>query len=176
MGYSPGWSWHSTNIDGATINWVTEGKPRADEGRVASVLDSGSSAPARRVLRDGTIEALGDSARGLTVFGSYVGDRPGPVGVGEFLPEYAELMRRFARGEGITHHYVTSRGAEPLLDMEMFAARRGLTYRTVRSYRSRGLLPAPDAMRGRSPQWNTSTADAWTPPGPGRGARTDLTG
>jgi predicted DNA-binding transcriptional regulator AlpA len=60
------------------------------------------------------------------------------------------------------------------LSMPEIAARAGLAEQTVRQYRSRGRLPQPDAMIGRTPGWTEATADAWIATLPGQGARTDL--
>lgn len=62
-----------------------------------------------------------------------------------------------------------------LLSIGEVAQRAGLAESTVRVYRSRGEMPAPDAMIGRTPGWLESTADAWIAALPGQGARTDLT-
>jgi predicted DNA-binding transcriptional regulator AlpA len=60
------------------------------------------------------------------------------------------------------------------LSMPEIAERAGLAEQTVRQYRSRGRLPHPDAMIGRTPGWQVATADAWIATLPGQGARTDL--
>ena len=54
------------------------------------------------------------------------------------------------------------------------AALADVTPATLRRYKSRGYLPAPDVQLGRSPGWRRETIDAWLAARPGRGARTDL--
>lgn len=62
------------------------------------------------------------------------------------------------------------------------AERAGLSLETVRAYRSRGLLPEPDAIIGLDearrpvPGWLPETIDHWTTHRLGRGYRSDLRG
>lgn len=52
------------------------------------------------------------------------------------------------------------------------AAHYGVAPATVRAYRSRGQIPAPDSLEGaRNPWWHRATITGW--PRPGTGARTD---
>jgi predicted DNA-binding transcriptional regulator AlpA len=50
------------------------------------------------------------------------------------------------------------------------AALAGLTLDTFDSYRSRGTLPGPDQMVGRTPLWDAATIGRWLADRPGRGA------
>ncbi len=60
------------------------------------------------------------------------------------------------------------------LSLREFAARVGLEYGTLQSYRQKKLLPEPDALTGRVQGWLPETVDHWQANRPGRGARTDL--
>jgi predicted DNA-binding transcriptional regulator AlpA len=62
------------------------------------------------------------------------------------------------------------------LSMGEVAERTGLAESSVRTYRSRGGMPEPDVMVGRTPGWLPATIDEWAKTLPGRGARTDLVG
>jgi predicted DNA-binding transcriptional regulator AlpA len=62
-----------------------------------------------------------------------------------------------------------------LLSMRQIAERANLAESTVRTYRSRGDLPAPDVTIGTTPGWLPSTIDPWIAALPGQGSRTDLT-
>ena len=57
-----------------------------------------------------------------------------------------------------------------VLDIAAVAARIGATPATVRSYRTRGYLPAPDVILGQSPGWLPETVEAWIAGRPGKGA------
>lgn len=60
------------------------------------------------------------------------------------------------------------------LGLEGFANRLGVTVATIKSYRSRGMLPDPDTTIGGSPGWLLATADAYQDRRRGQGFRTDL--
>lgn len=60
-----------------------------------------------------------------------------------------------------------------LLTSEDLAEVLGVTVGTIRSYRSRGVLPEPDEMVGRTPTWRRRTIEQWRATRPGQGARTD---
>lgn len=53
-----------------------------------------------------------------------------------------------------------------------FAERIGVTYSTISAYRSRGRLPEPAAMLGRTPVWTRRQLNDWsrTQPGSSRAA------
>ncbi len=57
-----------------------------------------------------------------------------------------------------------------LLDLRGVADRIGLSYATIRRYRSQDpSFPTPDATLGQSPGWLAETIDAWQAARPGRG-------
>ena len=62
-----------------------------------------------------------------------------------------------------------------LLDTAGVAELLGITAKSVREQRSRGLLPKPDALDGRSPLWRPETITAWQASRPGRGRRQSRT-
>lgn len=169
--YTSGAHWNVTHVGGITITWVNVGSSRPEQGRVASILDPTSAAPARRVLRDGTAQSLGEDTVGLTVFGTHVADRPTPEQVAELAPAWSAAIGEFRRGGGVTHHRVTS--DDPLLGVREAAARIGVQPRTISRYRARGELPHPDEVVSGRPRWRASTIDSWAQTRPGRGrART----
>ena len=49
------------------------------------------------------------------------------------------------------------------------ADRLGVKAETVRSYRSRGLMPEPAAVYGQSPVWTPGAIEAWIASRPGQG-------
>lgn len=55
------------------------------------------------------------------------------------------------------------------LSLADIAARVGVEPSTIRTYRSQGRLPEPDAMTGPTPGWLPATVDAWVKNRPGRG-------
>ncbi|MGX4657119.1 helix-turn-helix transcriptional regulator [Micromonospora sp. SCSIO 07396] len=57
------------------------------------------------------------------------------------------------------------------LDSAELAARLGIQTASVHRMRSRGDLPEPDRMIGRSPAWRPATIDAWQASRPGHGWR-----
>ncbi|KXK63334.1 hypothetical protein AWW66_03205 [Micromonospora rosaria] len=57
------------------------------------------------------------------------------------------------------------------LDSAALAARLGIKTTSIHRMRSRGDLPEPDRMIGRSPAWRPSTIDAWQAGRPGHGWR-----
>lgn len=58
-----------------------------------------------------------------------------------------------------------------LLDLAAIAQRIGVSYASIRRYRSQdATFPQPDAMLGQSPGWHANTIDAWQAQRPGRGA------
>jgi len=60
--------------------------------------------------------------------------------------------------------------APPLLDLAEVAARLGVSYGSIRRYRSMDpTFPAPDVLLGQSPGWLPATIDAWQAARPGRG-------
>jgi hypothetical protein len=61
-----------------------------------------------------------------------------------------------------------------LLSTAEVAEVAGLAESSVRTYRTRGQLPAPDATIGNTPGWLPETIKPWAATLPGRGARTDL--
>lgn len=48
-----------------------------------------------------------------------------------------------------------------LVDLRGLAALAGLKYATVRTYRTRGVLPQADFVVGGSPAWRPSTVKRW---------------
>jgi excisionase family DNA binding protein len=52
---------------------------------------------------------------------------------------------------------------DPLLTIPEVAARIGVGRTTIRAYRARGQMPAPDQQYGRTPLWRASTIDKWRP-------------
>lgn len=56
-----------------------------------------------------------------------------------------------------------------MLSMREIAERLGIEANTLRSYRSDGRLPEPDAMLGMAPRWRPETIDTWHANRPGRG-------
>lgn len=60
---------------------------------------------------------------------------------------------------------------EALLDSEAVAALLGIAVGSVARYRTRGTLPDPDVMLGRSPGWWPATILAWQAARPGRTGR-----
>lgn len=57
-----------------------------------------------------------------------------------------------------------------LLDLQQVADRLGVSYATVRRYRSQDAgFPEPDVMLGQSPGWRARTIEAWVSARPGRG-------
>lgn len=56
-----------------------------------------------------------------------------------------------------------------LVNMRGAAAQLGLTYDTVRQYRSDGVFPEPDFTVGRTPLWLPRTLTGWQRSRPGRG-------
>lgn len=171
--YTSGAHWNVTHVGGITITWVNVGPSRPDQGGIGSILDPSSTEPARRVLRDGTVQSLGEEdTTGLTVFGTHVADRPHPGQVAELTPAYATVMDEFLRGGGVSHHRFTT-GDDPLLSVREAAARIGVQPRTISRYRTRGELPQPDEVVSGRPRWRGSTIDSWAQTRPGRGrART----
>lgn len=165
--YTSGAHWNVTHVGGITITWVNVDSSRPDQGRIASILDPTSTEPARRVLRDGTLQSLGEDTTGLTVFGTHVADRPTPDQVAELEPAYAAALAEFQRAGGVTHHRVTS--DDPLLGVREAAARIGVQPRTVSRYRARGELPHPDEVVSGRPRWRATTIDSWAQTRPGRG-------
>lgn len=172
MTYTSGAIWHVTLLDGKTITWVTEGHFPATQltqhARITSVLDPESTEPARRVLKDGTIESLGIDERGLTVYGTHVWDRPTLNRFREIDPEYAYLADGVEQRRGITHHSITSPG-DHLLTSNEVADKLDVKVDTIYRYRSQGLMPQPDEVTGRTPRWRESTIDNWERPGRGAG-------
>lgn len=64
-----------------------------------------------------------------------------------------------------------------LLDSEAVAAMLGIAVGSVARYRTRGDLPPPDVMLGRSPGWYAATIRDWQATRPGRGrTRTEREG
>lgn len=61
-----------------------------------------------------------------------------------------------------------------LLSVKELAERAGLAESSIRTYRTRGQVPAPDVTIGGTPGWLATTVDPWIATLPGRGARTDL--
>jgi len=61
------------------------------------------------------------------------------------------------------------------LSMVEVAELCGLAEQSIRVYRSRGKLPAPDVMIGKTPGWLPETIEEYRKTLPGQGARTDLT-
>lgn len=57
------------------------------------------------------------------------------------------------------------------LDSAAIAARLGIKPTSVHRMRSRGDLPEPDRMVGRTPTWRAATIDAWQASRPGHGWR-----
>lgn len=53
----------------------------------------------------------------------------------------------------------TSEAPTYYLSLEGFADRLGISYPTIKSYRSTGVLPQPDITLGGSPGWTLATAD-----------------
>jgi predicted DNA-binding transcriptional regulator AlpA len=165
MTYNSGISWNLTMIDGKSITWVGDRDYRA----VASVLDPGSDRPACRVLRDGSVHPLTGQSAGLTVYGTHAWDRPTFALFGEIAPEYAYLVEGIDQRRGVTHHRITCDPETVLLSPQEVAARIGVVAATVHRYHSKGIMPAPDGQKGRTPLWRASTIDAWERPGRGAG-------
>lgn len=61
-----------------------------------------------------------------------------------------------------------------LLSIGEAAESAGLAESSVRTYRTRGQVPKPDAKIGKTPGWLPDTIKTWAADLPGRGARTDL--
>ncbi|WP_329013286.1 hypothetical protein OG271_04110 [Micromonospora rifamycinica] len=57
------------------------------------------------------------------------------------------------------------------LDSTDLAARLGVKVASIHRMRTRGDLPKPDRMIGRSPAWRPATIDAWQASRPGHGWR-----
>lgn len=61
------------------------------------------------------------------------------------------------------------------LSIELVAARLGLSVNTVKGYRAKGLLPAPDAVittsKSATNGWLPETIDRWNAARPGHGGR-----
>lgn len=55
------------------------------------------------------------------------------------------------------------------LSLADIAERLGIGASTVRTYRSQGRLPEPDAMTGPTPGWLPATIDRWLEQRPGQG-------
>lgn len=55
------------------------------------------------------------------------------------------------------------------LSLADIAERVGVEASTIRTYRSQGRLPEPDAMTGPTPGWLPETVDEWMAARPGRG-------
>lgn len=107
MSYEPGYiHWHRTTIDGHAIIWIA---PDDEVIRIVSILDHASVAPARRVLRDGTVQPLDDEPRGLTVYGTHVWDRPTLDELARLAPEHEHLALGLAEGRGVTVQDITGR-------------------------------------------------------------------
>ena len=67
------------------------------------------------------------------------------------VPVLAEhLIEAAADAAGIT-------GVGPWLDMHAVAAELGLTYNTVRTYRTKKRFPDPDHVFGKAPVWKPPT-------------------
>lgn len=60
-----------------------------------------------------------------------------------------------------------------LLSIGEVAGLAGLAESSVRTYRTRGQVPPPDAMIGSTPGWMVSTIQPWAEALPGQGARID---
>lgn len=106
MSYVPGVHWHVTYLDGKTITWISDGDEPIPCG-VVSVVDPESDRPAHRVLGNGTSEPLTGETAGLTVYGTYHGNRPTLDEFRELAKEYAYLADGLAEGRGVTHNNVT---------------------------------------------------------------------
>lgn len=59
------------------------------------------------------------------------------------------------------------------LSMQEMAEITGLTPESIRTYKSRGKLPAPDVLIGKTPGWTMDSVEAFAASLPGQGARTD---
>ncbi|MBY6537603.1 hypothetical protein HQ325_02855 [Rhodococcus sp. BP-349] len=57
------------------------------------------------------------------------------------------------------------------LSISEFADRVGVSVNTVKSYRSKGMLPTPDVTVGTTEGWFPATVDQWMLERPGRGRR-----
>jgi hypothetical protein len=90
--------WNSTVLGGIRVSWIWVGAERA----VHAVIDPWSTEPARRVLTDGSVEPLGESTRGLTVYGRYAHERPSFAEFQRRHPEYAPLIAGIEAGRGTT--------------------------------------------------------------------------
>jgi hypothetical protein len=102
MSYTSGVSWNVTVLDGKTITWISN-------ETIASVLDPESTEPARRILRDGTVQDLDDDTPGLTVYGTHAWDRPTFDQFREIAgPHYAPLIEGIQQRRGTTHQRVTN--------------------------------------------------------------------
>lgn len=55
------------------------------------------------------------------------------------------------------------------LSIEDVAELAGVSPATIRSYRARGYLPAPDIVLGQSPGWTEKAIRQWLTNRPGRG-------
>lgn len=55
------------------------------------------------------------------------------------------------------------------LSLADIAERAGVEANTMRTYRSQGRLPEPDAMTGPTPGWLPETIEQWLTNRPGRG-------
>lgn len=101
--------------------------------------------------------------------------------IGRFTPADAyTVAQRLADALGgevttVAHAIYVEHGQRPpILSMRQVAERAGLAESSIRTYRSRGVMPAPDVTIGATPGWLPATIDPWIAALPGRGARTDL--
>lgn len=70
----------------------------------------------------------------------------------------AAQVRAWVHGQPTWRDQVAS---EATLDMRAAAAYVGLSYATVRTYRTRGGWPPPDGWHGRTPRWTATTLRSW---------------
>lgn len=59
--------------------------------------------------------------------------------------------------------------APEYLDPKGFAAFVGVSPATIHTYKTKGLLPTPDAYFGQTPVWLPATAERWKAERPGQG-------
>lgn len=93
-------------------------------------------------------------------------------------PEIAARLRAELAGwmyDETPYSYVVAHITDKeVLSTRKVSERSGLADSTIRTYRSKGLMPEPDVTIGGIPGWYASTIDPWIAALPGRGARTDL--
>lgn len=124
---------------------------------VSAWVRNGRDRPPRRVTwwtRESLIQHLRLHPAGVERLCALPGfPAPGPRGRWD-----ARQVRAWLRTQPTWRDQVAG---EATLDTRAAAALVGLSYDTVRTYRTGGIWPPPDGWHGRTPRWSASTLTAW---------------